>query len=182
MCTNLTDPFVSLLLSENSPMIQAGLWVFRLISRAWLSRSESRLHPAPITRVGGRPLCLQATCVMMSTGIWQEKEQSLTISKKVNEQTGEECLYHQHQPGWEAMSIIALGLRRARFGMIPLYKSTFVWTTLTYDCSLLHAFAVTTTTLEPAEADKSNEEEWSSVKFCTHLTANLVGKQFLVLC
>lgn len=56
------------LLSESSPMTQAGLWVFRLISRTWLSRSESRLHPAPITRDGGRPLCLQATWVMMSTG------------------------------------------------------------------------------------------------------------------
>lgn len=65
----------SLLLSESSPMTQAGLWVFRLISRTWVSRSESRLHPAPITRVGGRPLCLQATWVMMSTGIGQEGEQ-----------------------------------------------------------------------------------------------------------
>lgn len=49
-------------------MTQACLWVFRLISRMWLSRSESRLHPAPITRVGGKPLCLQATWAMMSTG------------------------------------------------------------------------------------------------------------------
>lgn len=50
-------------------MTQASLWVFRLISRTWLSRSESRLHPAPITRVGGKPLCLQATWVMMSTEV-----------------------------------------------------------------------------------------------------------------
>lgn len=49
------------LLSESSPRTQAGLWVFRLMFRMWLSLSESRLQPAPITWVGGRPLCLQAT-------------------------------------------------------------------------------------------------------------------------
>lgn len=57
------------------------------------------------------------------------------------------------------MSITALGLRRARFGIIPLYMSTLVWTTPTYDCSSLQAFAVTTMTLEPAEADKSKTGE-----------------------
>lgn len=62
------------------------------------------------------------------------------------------------------MIIMALGLRRARVGMIPLYRSTLVWTTLTYDCSLLHALEVTTMTLEPAEADKSNKEEICLVK------------------
>lgn len=62
------------------------------------------------------------------------------------------------------MIIMALGLRRARVGMIPLYRSTLVWTTLTYDCSLLHALEVTTMTLEPAEADKSDKEEICLVK------------------
>lgn len=67
----------------------------------------------------------------------------------------EESVFYRYRPGCDAMSITALELRCASFGTIPLYKSTFVWTTLAYDCSLLHAFAVTTTTLEPAEADKS---------------------------
>lgn len=80
---------------------------------------------------------------------------------------GAECSvgFLQHRPGCEAMIITASGLRCARFGMSPLYKSTLVWTTLTYDCSLLHALAVTTMTLEPAEADKSNKEESSVVRF-----------------
>lgn len=61
-------------------------------------------------------------------------------------------------PGCDATIITALGLRRARPGTIPLYRSTLVCTTLTYDCSPLHALAVTTTTLEPAEADRSERQ------------------------
>lgn len=147
----------SLLLSDSSPMTQACLCVFRLISRMWLSRSESRLHPAPITRVGGKPLCLQATWAMMSTGPKKKKKKG---TQEMREQRWGQpppprLPAFQHRPGCEAMTITASGLRRARCGMIPLYMSTLVWTTLTYDCSLLHALAVTTMTLEPAEAAKS---------------------------
>lgn len=62
-------------------------------------------------------------------------------------------------PGCDVISRMALGLRCATVGMMLLYRSTLVWTTLAYDCSLLQAFAVTTTTLEPAEADRSDRGE-----------------------
>lgn len=51
-------------------MTQACLFVLlanRATLRTWWSLSDSRLQPAPITCVGGRQLCLHATCVIMST-------------------------------------------------------------------------------------------------------------------
>lgn len=155
-------------------MTQAGLCVFRLISMTWLSRSESRLHPAPITCVGGKPLCLQATWVMMSTG----EREWVTVRELYNEPAVSRrrvcCCY---RPGCDAISITALGLRRARLGIIPLYKSTLVCTTVTYDCSLLHAFAVTTTTLEPAEAEISSTAETMVINSCGPVTAKLVKEK-----
>lgn len=84
------------------------------------------------------------------------------------------CCY---RPGCDAISITALGLRRARLGIIPLYKSTLVCTTVTYDCSLLHAFAVTTTTLEPAEAEISSTAETMVMNSCRPVTAKLVKEK-----
>lgn len=84
------------------------------------------------------------------------------------------CCY---RPGCDAISITALGLRRARLGIIPLYKSTLVCTTVTYDCSLLHAFAVTTTTLEPAEAEISSTAETMVINSCRPVTAKLVKEK-----
>lgn len=163
----------SLLLSESSPMTQAGLCVFRLISMTWLSRSESRLHPAPITCVGGKPLCLQATWVIMSTGESEWPYVIYIMSRAVSRRRVCCC----YRPGCDAISITALGLRRARLGIIPLYKSTLVCTTVTYDCSLLHAFAVTTTTLEPAEAEISSTAETMVINSCRPVTAKLVKEK-----
>lgn len=85
----------------------------------------------------------------------------------------------RHRPGCEATITTASGLRRARCGMIPLYMSTLVWTTLAYDCSLLQALAVTTTTLEPDEADKSKQRQNRTVQSCP-ATAPALGSAVAV--
>lgn len=108
---------------------------------------------------------------------WREREW-VTIRELYNEPAVSRrrvcCCY---RPGCDAISITALGLRRARLGIIPLYKSTLVCTTVTYDCSLLHAFAVTTTTLEPAEAEISSTATTMVINSCGPVTAKLVKEK-----
>ena len=72
------------------------------------------------------------------------------------------------------MSITAWGQWRASAGMIPRYMSTLVCTTPSYDCSLLHALAVTTTTADPADADRSDRREAVKKRRTNRLKRKLV--------